>query len=383
MVNNRISQRGAVSLFVVVFTTLLITVITISFVRIMIRDQDQASTADLSQSAYDSAQAGVEDAKRAILRYQSLCTTGTADECAKATAALNSSECNASLDGIAVVQNNEVQVQQNIGDAALNQAYTCVKVALKTDDYVGVMQSDNTKVIPLKSTSSFNRIKIEWYSNDDLQTSSKGKVTLQPTTGGLPLLAQSAWSPNRPSLLRMQLMQVGSQFTLDSFDNTNAGKSNANTLFLYPSSIVGNTEKTLTALDIRKTQTAANGPQAVTCNNDISGGGYACSVEVLLPDPIGGGTRDAYLQLSAFYNKTNYRVSLSTDGITASQFDGVQPSIDSTGRANDLFRRVRSRVETVDAVYPSAAVDITGDFCKDFIVTDVDSDYSSNVNCKP
>jgi hypothetical protein len=65
-------------------------------------------------------------------------------------------------------------------------------------------------------------------------------------------------------------------------------------------------------------------------------------------------------------------------------FDRVQPEVDSTGRANDMFRRVKTRVEfKSDFIYPEAAVDIGGDLCKNFIITDKDTDYVDNSTCTP
>lgn len=372
-------EKGAVSLFVVIFATLLITIITISFAKLMISDQQQATTADLSQSAYDSAQAGVEDAKRALLNYMSVCSSG-GPACDTARSNIDSSECNVSLTGIATPQNGEVMVQQSIGDQALDQAYTCVTITRNTDDYKGVLQANDSRVIPITGTGTFDRVLIEWYTAGDMQNPSL--VDLKAT--GTPLLSQGSWSVDKPSVMRTQIMQFGSGFKLTDFDGSGAG-SNANTLFLYPVGAKGtvNTnidEKSVVGRDARKTPTGS--PVPISCSGNIAGGGFACRAQLILPAPVNGGDRTAFLRLTSLYNKSNFRVSLK-NGTNLVQFNNVQPQIDSTGRANDLFRRVQTRVEFGDPgfPYPEAAVQTTGSLCKNFLVTDNEADYLNN--CTP
>lgn len=389
----KFKQSGSVSLFIVVFAALLITVVSIGFVSVMIQDQQQASTTDLSQSAYDSAQAGVEDAKRALLRYQSICDSG--GDCLAAQSKIDSAtspKCNASVETLddvksAASPNGEVQVQTG-GSNALDQAYTCVKINLNTTDYLGTLSANSFNTIPLKSISPFDTVQIQWFNSSDLNSNTNFDVNLQNPVKGAQLLAQNSWLPNRPSIIRTQLIQFGSNgFTLNDFDNKNAlSESDTNSLFLYPSGNTGVASPTVNTFafsnrDIRKTPTGS--PLLTTCSGNLTSGGYACNVKLTLPTPINGGDRTAFLRLGAIYNKTNFRVTLY-NGATPVMFNGVQPAVDSTGRANDLFRRVQARVELIDTnfPYPVGAIDISGSLCKSFIITDSSSDYSAG-NCTP
>lgn len=400
-------QSGAVSLFVVIIAMLLISVVTIGFLRLMISNQIQATNNDLSQSAFDSAQAGVEDAKRALLRYQEKCLQGTDATCGADLA--NFSKCNAAnasvVESGAIGQGRddtsvgEIKIQQTASatnDDILNQAYTCVTAQLNTDDYVGTLSPNSSQLIPLIATAAYNKIAIEWFSLTDVSAGVTGLSI--PNTPGAQRLSEE-WPTNRPSVLRAQFMQVGSSFTLNSFDTTTtSGQSNVNTVFLYPhaNGIVSNavTPIELITRDVRSNDTTQehprptpeNTPLPISCKATLASGGYACSATIQLPEPVSGtsANRIAYLRLTAFYNGTHFRVTIPDTDSRFIQFNGVQPIVDSTGRANDLFRRVQSRIDMYDTSfpYPDAAVDVSGNFCKDFGVTNDAYIGSSNDSCK-
>jgi hypothetical protein len=390
------AERGAISIFSVIFAALLITVVTVSFIRIMVSDQDQATRNDLSQSAYDSAQAGVEDAKRALLRFMAACRDDAeSDQCRSAFANISSTTCNQIVRGDNLIDGGsegekpagggatsygEIRVQQNEGDTQLEQAYTCVTAELITDDYLGETSTNTSVLVPLRTETgqTFDRVTVEWFSRDDLGADSTGTVDL-PNSIAAPNPLLRNWVANRPPVLRAQLMQVGNEFTLSQFDSPQSAESNANTLFLYPTSSLAARPEVAFATDSRRTDsgeiiptTASDALSAIRCTASLATGGYSCRTQLILPAPIGGGdARTAFLRLTPLYNATHFRVTMQ-QGTEPRSFDSVQPEIDSTGRANDIFRRISSRVNLYDTSfpYPEAAVDLVGNLCKSFSVTD-------------
>lgn len=202
-------ESGAVSLFMVIFAMLIITVITVSFLRLMMMDQQQATANNLSQSAYDSAQAGVEDAKRALLRYQQICGSDAA-ACAQLSTALSTTECNGgvAIGNIATPvddgsgRTGEVKVQQTESvDSALDQAYTCVKMQLDTLDYIGTLAPGGSQLVPLIGQSDFNTVTVRWFSKDDVSSQS-GAVTLLPAPSSNFMKTQQNWSADTPSVMK-------------------------------------------------------------------------------------------------------------------------------------------------------------------------------------
>lgn len=363
------NQSGAVSLFIVIFTCLLVTIITVGFINGMIRNQQQVSDTDLSKSAYDSAMAGVEDSKRLMLEHLACVERGDSSPACTAKAnAISDQNCNTIQSGLGIgVVDREVMVRQSAGDDALDQAYTCVKIDFNTDNYLNEIIVGETKLVPLKSTGNFDRVKISWFKR-----SGGGSPMTLPTVAAPLLPQESDWQITTPPVLRTQVIQTGANFQLSDFDNMTPTESNANTVFLYPDDIGVAAPINLNSADNRSTG-SAKAPVVVRCDAvSYAGGGYACEATILMLSPIGGGNRaNAYLRLNSIYNSTDYKVELF-DGATAVSFAGVQPEVDSTGRANELFRRVKARVEFSDSgfPYPQAAVELEGNLCKNFKVTD-------------
>jgi hypothetical protein len=384
-------ESGAVSIFVVIFAALLLSVLTVGFVRLMIADQQRATNNDLSQSAYDSAMTGVEDVKRAIINYQNVCRTGTVAACSDLRARITKQDvCNAVvreeniITDSATSPDDEVLIQQSSGDAALGQAYTCVTLGLDTPDYIGEVAQNESKLIPLNGVTPFTSITVEWFTSKDAAGATAINVPAEKGGIAQPMLDQGSWPSDRPPVLRTGLMQVGSSFTLADFDAMKGDASNANTLFLYPTQS-GNKNSSFkdrdprASLDAKAPAIASSAPLQTNCSTSVTGdeGSYACSITLDVPAPIDGGTRTAYLRLTSLYNATHFRITLN-----GTDFRDVQALVDSTGRANNLFRRVQSRIDLLDTTfqYPDAALDLGGNLCKDFAVT---AEGSSGAVCDP
>lgn len=379
---NSKKQHGGVSLFVVIFAALLLSVVTVSFIQLMLSDQRQSADSDLSQSARDSAMAGVEDAKRVLLRRLECRETGTTTgTCARVIKAVDDNaegRCNTvgyALDAsVAITDMTERKVVTGAADDSLEQAYTCVVITPDTEDFVAPgVQADDAVIVPLTGVSRFDTVKLRWFTRADAGTATAKIPSFAPQ---LPTTSSGLWSTDTPALMRAQLMQTGSSFTLDSFDG-----DNAKTLFLYPSTVGAATIPF--GLDGRRS--GSSEPQRVICQTDLSVNTYSCEATLPLPDPVGGtaATRaNAFLRLSPLYSAASIQVELY-NGSNLVRFNGVQPSIDSTGRAGDIFRRVETRVEmTAEALYPRATVDVTGNLCKAFSVTENAADYEAGT-CTP
>lgn len=366
-------RQGATALFLVIFAVLLFTVITVGFAQMMMAESVNSLDNVLSQSAYDSATAGVEDAKRTI----AACKAGNAAACT----AIDARNCNtpAAVTGVA---SGETVLKSQLGTGVdVNQAYTCVKINMNSPDYLRTAVVNRPIMIPLDGVSAVKRITIEWQQKGDVggsvDTSTLGQASSPCHNSADNLCSAAAWG-QAPALLEAQLITPASPFTLASLQSSNAS---GQTMLLRPFIAGGSIAKAVWeprySSDSPNTAGFANTPFASVCSTAALGaystGGYACSTSITgLSIPAKSAT--SYLRLTAIYRGANFRVTLYADdaGNTPVDFNGVQPAVDSTGRANDVFRRVESRLQFGDDTafpLPQNAIDIGGSLCKAFSVT--------------
>ncbi len=396
-------KEGAASFYIVAATTLILIIIVTSFATIIISELSRTSNDDLSQSAYDSALAGIEDAKLAISNYRNCLGNenmsanpgDSALSCGEIVAIMEQPTCEMtgkilgrSFDAIS---EDVVIKESNIASNNMQQAYTCVKIQDKLEDYRSTLSSsDPSKVVKVKfdgvDASEIKQVRLSWFSDN-----SKPMVYTNFEGGkvSFPSLADS--KPATPPTLELSLIQTAADFTLEQFERSVSNTTNRGTLFLVPVDDVANATQPNndTAATINyigaysdgsnkisqsgflksNDKAKKNKPYTVYCpegDND-----FACTVTIDLPEPVNGirnndtfafvvslpyATPDTDFMMEFFCASGQQCAirSSAVDGNTTvtednkAYLDGVQIGIDSTGRANDLYRRIETRLEAAD-----------------------------------
>lgn len=397
---NKRFKRGGVSMFLVVVTSMLVSLLVASFIRSVNRDIQSATNQDLSQSAYDSAQAGVEDAKRALVKYYQTCVNSSNANCSniltQLTTNLQDQSCNVLGQTLGVGSaSGETLIQTTSGDVDLSQAYTCLKMNITSPDFLGEVEGGSSKLVRLNSAGSFNKVRVSWFNSKNANGATNLSLmsTTEAAANGMPLLTQNGQWKNggnpRPSVLKVQLVTENKDANTRYYnysDPVAADKSGSKFLMLYPvKKSAGSMPSTSDIYfpGIRHNY-SPNVVQYVQCKENFSSTTYACEATLSVS---GNAAQGAFLRISSIYNgKTDFKVQLLNNG-TVVNFFGTQPVVDSTGRANDKFRRIEARLDTdgINSSYyiPEYAVATEGKVCKDMIIRDGTYDPKSSTNsCK-
>lgn len=336
-------KKGAASFYIVAFSTLILLIIAASFTALVIAQVTRTSNDDLSQSAYDSALAGIEDAKLAFYNYRNCLSNGAVAE--EPTGSEDSLSCNnvvwlveKSNDCDAVpyilgrkqyqkdsdIEGTDDVVIQESNTSANNmqQAYTCVKIQTELKDYRGTLSPSNQmKVVKLKfgndvKAKDIRTMRISWgvvESSSDVKYSNfdKGDGVVFSPIGAM---SGSLKSPANPPTIAVALLQTANEFTMDDFKvvDTAGGRTDRGMAFLVPTEESADASKSkdgnyigvyngskgenyVTKDKIVKSndRTRQNVPFSVYCpKSGANTGEFVCSTVIELPEPINGERSD-------------------------------------------------------------------------------------------
>ncbi len=453
------AKKGAASFYVVAFSTLILVIIAASFTAVVLSEMARTANDDLSQSAYDSALAGIEDAKLAFYNYQKCLSMHKTESaplndgvvtCEEILYWVNHSDCDMVakiLGRIGENDNQEVVIEESTnggtGKNNLQQAYTCVEINTKLSDYrSSLTESDTTKVVRVKlgkdgngnqiKASDIEKVKVSWFAEDDRRSTGVFTPKYSNTKNGkvlFPSLKNGDADVAVPPMISVGLVQTAESFSMDDFTATTSNATNRGTVFLVPTGKVGSDEglasKTKTSAynsdafgnyisaygsGTDKTNTVSkslliksndrkvkNLPIAVYC--DMANSEFACSANIELPGVINGSRNDETFMLvvSLPYGQPNTSFALefyckasafcgkevvAGEGGSSEQkpavLEGMQIEIDSTGRANNLYRRVEARLDSMDSYfpYPLYALELLGEGDENLL------QKSGNVTCE-
>ena len=420
-------NQGAASFYIVAFSTLILVIIATSFAVAIIAEVTRSSNDELSQSAYDAALAGIEDAKLSFMNYQNCINSGitypdelshnTEITCQDIVYWMNHPNCDMVghiLGRIKDDKSGEIPVEESTdasesGRNEMNQAYTCVTIKTKLNDYRASLSSMNPyRIIKVDlekaKAADIKAVRVNWFLNGGTMTLDysnyiSDRIAFQPL---------SLVNASTPPTLSVEMIQTATNFTFNQLNSQTSGnKTDRATVYMVPTANQSAASRTTNSTymgaykdginQISAVQMAATNdlqkdlPYLVYCPGNNVSDEYVCSATLNLPNPIGGTrSNDTFMfVVSLPYGQPETDFSLefickegancglndinddSMGSISIASLDSVQVLIDSTGRANDLYRRIEVRLEPADNafIYPFYAVQVDKALEKDFTVT--------------
>lgn len=318
-------QAGVVSIMVTMIMMIVISLLVLGFAELSRNEQRSTLDQQLSAQAYYAAESGVNDAREAM---NALITAGQPVQ--------NKTVCG----------NQGGYTLSGTVDAAHNVSYTCVLINVAPATLVYNVGYTSTVIPILSSGGAFGKLTLTWkLPAGTTSGSAAGCYTNAGSLGQFPVATGTGqWNCDYP-VVRVDLLNANGA----SFARANWNASTA-TMFFVPfnSTTIGN-----------NASMAAHGAavpaqcNATTCTANITG--------------LGG--TEYYMRVTTLY-RTDSQLSISAAGGTT--FTGAEATIDSTGKAQDVLRRILVAVDLTGAnahKIPSGALIVEDSVCKRFGVT--------------
>ena len=310
-------QAGFVSIVVSLIIGVVLSLITIGFAQLMRREQKDALERQLSTQAFYAAESGVNDAALE-LKVNPNSTKYQVSTCPTTPVLIN--------------EKGPVEV-------------SCVLVNSEPFElrFDGVpTDASKSKVIPINTTVKPDTITIQWVGTSGSSFRGSGSDFPQATS----------WSEDTGMI----------KLTLVSFQSGSRENLLESTAIAYLNPLAGGGAATALDYDSAKGLDGQGKVVNASCDN-------ASLCRVTVGNIPNSPANEYYLIMSSLYKPNNVTISAKDTSNKPLSLKGVQTVIDSTGRTNDVLRRIQVRKPIRDDyLYAGGALDTPGSICK-LIVT--------------
>lgn len=346
MISNKklTNQSGLVAIIVTMIIIIVISLVVIGFARLTRRSQVQTLDRQLNTQALYAAEAGVNDAIQAINNNSVLASRAY-------------TKCDGTSDDFIHASN------ANLGSKKVlepNVEYTCLLVdpAPTTLTYQNV-EPFEYKVVPVKAASPISSITIAW---ENPNKASDGELASCVIADQNDFTTRANWPArcNHP-VLRVDVISENNTKNVNNLRNL----GNTAVFFAYPSQggvpAVGFNSGTGDNQGSRRPVTCLSGANKCTLNIDVAAFGQ----------------NSYYLRLTPIYYSATIDVSAGGQALL-----GAQAVVDSTGKAQDILKRVQVRVPLGGFnIAPFFAIQSGSHLCKQLNVNAGDANTADPVNC--
>ena len=346
------NQSGAAAMIVVIFFSIILSILTIGFIRISINEQRQTTDFDLSQRAYYAAESGVEEARRAVSEL------------------LNGTLSASDLRGDECLPPDDPSYSGTLStDPDFDIEYTCMYIQFPPAEYRAELdtanqtrQIDIRPVNPSGGSPNVQTLTLRWHINqvtpggNGLITSSGGSVDLR-SAGDTSILQAPNWT--FPSMMEVSFI---------AYPDTNITRTSIkdNKMMVNPEN-GGAGSSSPVFINGASTDPGVDDGQVVAanCNPATAVGDYVCEMSF---DFTGlPANRDLTMRITNHYVPTTIEMTMENAAGDVLLFDQEQALVDVTGRAGQVYRRVEAFLDVDQpSLLPGFVIQSATDICKDF-----------------
>ena len=340
------NQRGMASIIITMITMVIISLIVLGFATLSRREQRQSLDQQLSTAAFYAAESGIEDARNVI--KTALTTPG------HSVKAKHNCTTNDAGPGDDYPIPTSGSGNQTVLNAAAGISYTCLTVDNTPSSLLFNGVGEDSVVVPVTVDPAgppINRLTITWKPTNI--PSGATDTTSCPGSNNTTLRAQAAWNCGY-GLLRADMTLTDNGLRRSDL------QTNTITGFFEPLSNNSGSGQMDFNSDRNKPNlvgaTCTQGAFTTASNCTATIGGIAVSTHSLV------------LRLNSLYQPSNLSVTVQ-NGANSLPVVGVQATIDSTGKAQDVLRRIQVRIPLTQSstLTPNYAVQSAGSVCKRFL----------------